>query len=98
MPRQRDIFPLPPFEETVLNKHTTLCRSVQRRLLRRGYRGKWMNQALDTLDGFAGPRVLDPGSASPPCLGTRKALDHVASCFSNISQGDDSVLSDGALE
>ena len=98
MSRQRDVFPLQHFPETVLDHTRLLSRSVQRRLLRRGHRCRWMNQTIDTLNDLNGPRMLDPGLESSPPLGSRIACEYVASCFSGISHGVDPILSDGALE
>ena len=98
MSRQRDVFPLQHFPETVFDHTRLLSRSVQRRLLRRGHRCDWMNQTIDTLNDLNGPRMLDPGPESSPPLGSRIASEYVASCFSGVSQGVDPILSNGALE
>jgi len=74
--RQRDLFPLPYFEEKSFDSSRSLSRVVKRRLLRRQHTVEWINDGVHCLNRLAGvPSAAPPGSIP---AASKVALDNIA--------------------
>jgi hypothetical protein len=93
--RQRDLFPLPYFEEPVFDARLSISRCVRRRLLMKGHSLHRCNDAILALNELAGQGIKSHGTIP---ASSREAVDRVWKVFKAVDKpAADIPSSEGAL-
>ena len=79
--RQRDLFPLPAFGDTLKSSGSRLCRRSQQRLHRRLHWEAWADRGIDTLNGLYG---RGQQSQSPPSAAQRLCVDNLRNAYRQV--------------
>ena len=95
--RQRDILPLPLFDECSFDPNVKVSRAVERRICRRGHAQRWANQAIRTLNKLGGHGLSEPDPSAVLGKGSKDALDGIAARFREFSITDCDLSPDGAF-
>ena len=82
--RQRDIFPLPSFDASVLDRPVVLSRGTRRRIIKRNYNINWKNDAISSLSTRGSHGLSAPDGLRCVSSGTLSALDEVSQAFNDI--------------
>ena len=96
--RQRDVFPLPYFDSSVLDRSVVLSRGPTRRIIKRNHKLSWKNDAITSLNSLGGHGLSAPADLKCLSAGSVSALEEVSQAFSDLGSPVEPLLTpDGAL-